>query len=220
MSLIKTLKWGGMSWSQRKQNIKVKRRLLRGHFDEQAIRSAMRWYVWPDSTNADPAEHAEPAFSLGSPRESLRVVVDRFLQIGDSQRHLLLLAGSGIGKTAFLLNYFVDSASSDRNVALVHLGSPDADERVKAIDNQTDTILFLDAFDEDMKAITDHRKRTTVLASGRSGAYVGFAHGQVDADCRLCVGGDPVIRNRNQLWNDGYSDADGDRIGGALVNSY
>ena len=68
-----------------------------------------------------------------------------------------------MGKTSLLLSYYArnNNRRSGRkvNIALVHLGLSDADERIKAIPNRSTTCLFLDAFDEDTKAISDHRTR-------------------------------------------------------------
>jgi hypothetical protein len=46
---------------------------------------------------------------------------------------------------------------------VVPLGIPDADEYVAKIPDQQNTVIFLDAFDEDTKAIKDHRQRLLEL---------------------------------------------------------
>lgn len=91
-----------------------------------------------------------------------------FLEKRDSKRHLFILADSGTGKTSFLLNYFAFNLRRPRwqkrhNIALIHLGSPDCDERIQQIENPDETVLFLDALDEDVKAVKGHGDRIREL---------------------------------------------------------
>ncbi|MBC6951009.1 hypothetical protein DWB58_24030 [candidate division KSB1 bacterium] len=75
---------------------------------------------------------------------------------------MILLADSGMGKTSFLLNYYARHLRQRRkkfDLALVPLGIPDADARIKEIANKNNTVLFLDALDEDTLAIVDHVAR-------------------------------------------------------------
>lgn len=46
---------------------------------------------------------------------------------------------------------------------MVPLGIPDADERIKKIENKAKTSLFLDALDEDTRAMVDHIERIRLL---------------------------------------------------------
>ncbi|MDZ7289393.1 MAG: hypothetical protein ONB44_11190 [candidate division KSB1 bacterium] len=46
---------------------------------------------------------------------------------------------------------------------VIPLGIKDADERIKAVAAKSDTVLFLDALDEDTLAIVDHRQRVLDL---------------------------------------------------------
>lgn len=98
-------------------------------------------------------------------RESLNGVIDRFIENNSSYRHLLLLADSGMGKTSFFLNYYVRNQSKrkKRRIALVPLGIPNAVTYIREIEDKKSTVLFLDALDEDVKAIEDHKKRVSEL---------------------------------------------------------
>ena len=79
----------------------------------------------------------------------------------------MLLADSGTGKTSFVLNYYSHNARRPKrkrhNLALVPLGSNDADELIQNSVAPEDTVIFLDALDEDVKAIEDHHGRIIEL---------------------------------------------------------
>lgn len=138
-------------------------------FPKEVIERATQYYVEPDSMSVDPGGVTEEMRKVVGTRENLAASVDRYLKSGDDRRHLLLLADSGMGKTAFVLNYYARnqalSAKKRKRIAIVPLGIPDADERIKAIDDKRETILFLDAFDEDTLAIVDHKQRIVDLMS-------------------------------------------------------
>ena len=79
--------------------------------------------------------------------------------------HILILADSGMGKTSFLLNYYAynQKKRDSLRIALVPLGISNADEYIDKIENKNETVIFLDALDEDTKAIKDHRNRLSSL---------------------------------------------------------
>ncbi|HEX5757587.1 MAG TPA: hypothetical protein VF121_00175 [Thermoanaerobaculia bacterium] len=95
--------------------------------------------------------------------ERLFDVLGRFLDKDSRHRHLLILADSGMGKSSCLINYYVRNQRLPprrrRRIAVIPLGIPHADDLIRKIDEQGGTVLFLDAFDEDTKAIRDHRAR-------------------------------------------------------------
>jgi hypothetical protein len=101
--------------------------------------------------------------ALMATREDLFKKVDDFIANDISRRHLLVLADSGIGKTSFVLNYYAynDEKSKSRRhqIALVSLGGTSIEEIISQIPNKDDTVIFLDALDEDRKAISDHKER-------------------------------------------------------------
>ena len=72
-----------------------------------------------------------------------------------------------MGKTTLLLNLFAreqkKQAQERRRIALIPLNRNDAKEQIGKITNQRETILLLDAFDEDTSAIEDYKKRMDEL---------------------------------------------------------
>lgn len=140
---------------------------LGGRYDEATIEQSIRYYVRPKCSNLDPAQERELRHALFATREDLFGRIDYFLDHDDSQRHLLILADSGMGKTAFTINYLVHNYQRNRGkrkqIALVHLGVKDADDLISKMPDQEHTIIILDALDEDVKAISDHRTRVEDL---------------------------------------------------------
>jgi hypothetical protein len=64
---------------------------------------------------------------------------------------MILLADSGMGKTSAVLNYYAQNQRGRRDkrrrLAVVPLGNSNADEKIKNIEDQSNTSIFLDAFD-------------------------------------------------------------------------
>ena len=90
------------------------------------------------------------------------------------EKFFLVLADTGMGKTTLLLNYFAlycrRGRSRSLKIRIINLSYRSADELISQGGDQSNTILFLDAFDEDVKAIKDYRKRIKDLLD-RAGNY-------------------------------------------------
>ena len=146
----------------------LKDKLGLGPYNEATINNSTRYYIRPKCSNLDPASEEEPRLALIATRESLFNKVDDFLDKEGSKRHLIILADSGTGKTSFMLNYFAYNYKKKyprkrHNLALIPLGAKDSDELIEMIEDKSETAIFLDAFDEDVKAIHDHKGRMSEL---------------------------------------------------------
>ena len=125
-----------------------------------------KYYIEPDCQSVDPSG-LEDFRSIVLTRTPLFASMDRLLRSPGTTRFLIILADSGMGKTAFLLNYYARHRRRwgwnlpGIELKLVPLNQPDANETIKAVPeaDRKKTILFLDALDEDQQAIADHRKR-------------------------------------------------------------
>jgi len=142
-------------------------KLSRGAYDEETIKQSTKYYISPKCSNIDPAQEEEVRQALMATRESLFDKIDYFLDHDSSKRHLLILADSGTGKTSFVLNYYAYNLrrrqNKSQNLFLVPLGLKDADTQIGEYENKNETVIFLDALDEDTKAIEDHRTRIRYL---------------------------------------------------------
>jgi hypothetical protein len=154
-------------WLEHKNRFLLKEKFSRGPYDKATIEQSSRYYIKPKCSNIDPTQEKELRHALVATREDLFEKVDYFLDHDDSLRHLLILADSGMGKTSFVLNYYTHNATRPKKMrhrlALVPLGVKDADELIAAVPDQEYTVIFLDAFDEDVKAVADYNSRIRTL---------------------------------------------------------
>jgi len=131
-------------------------------FTPEVIQRSTRYYVHPDCSNVDPSREAEIR-NVVATTEKLFSVIGKFLATDSIYRHMIILADSGMGKTSALLNYYAENQqrrpSKRYQIALIPLGIPNADDRIASVQNKEETILFVDAFDEDTSAIVDHAER-------------------------------------------------------------
>jgi hypothetical protein len=129
-----------------------------------------RNYIQPDCQSIDPSG-LEDFRRIVPTRVPLFSAMDRILRSPGTERFLIVLADSGMGKTAFLLNYYAGHKRRwwwqlrGIELKLVPLNQPDAGNMIAAVPeaDRKRTVLFLDALDEDQKAITDHRQRLNEL---------------------------------------------------------
>lgn len=135
-------------------------------YTPEVIANSTRYYVPPNCSSVDPAQEAEMRQVIAT-KEKLFEVIDEHLAEASASRHLLLLADSGMGKSSFVLNYYARNQRLPKRkrqrLAVVPLGIPDAEEYIAKIEHARETVIFLDAFDEDTKAINDHRGRLRAL---------------------------------------------------------
>ena len=135
-------------------------------FDTETIKRATRCYIRPDCSNVDPNQEAEIRLAHMT-KEPLFANVDRFLAKDHYGRHLLVLADSGMGKTAFTLNYYVYNQRRPKRkrhrIVVVPLGVKDPEKLIDAVSSPQEVCLFLDALDEDQLAVIDHRERVRIL---------------------------------------------------------
>ena len=145
---------------------------LRPYFSASDVDRATRYYIPTKFQNVSPTADEEPGKShMASAKELLMpMFIDKvFKNKHADTKYYLILADAGMGKTTFLINLFLNyarnpvrnlSASNDnQTIRLFPLGSPDIWSDIKAIKNKRDTILLLDAFDEDIKAVDDYDAR-------------------------------------------------------------
>ncbi len=97
----------------------------------------------------------------------LTQVLDRFIDQNVRCRYFLLLADSGMGKTTFLLNYYLynnrRSKKKKQKIVLISLKIDDADQLIGSMPDQNNTILMLDGLDEDCRAFSNPHERVRQL---------------------------------------------------------
>jgi hypothetical protein len=83
-------------------------------YGKEVIENATRYYVQPNCSSVDPTHEAEMrhVVAVGG---KLFEAVDKYLAQGSPQRHLFLLADSGMGKSSFVLNYYARNQRRNRS---------------------------------------------------------------------------------------------------------
>lgn len=145
-------------------------------FTKEDFVSASRDWIEPDCGNVDPSNEGEHRNDV-TVREPVLRALDRELAAVHG-KHLLILADSGMGKTSLLLNFLLreenSSRRAERPVAIVPLGRADALDQIATIPRPADTVLLLDALDEDADAAADcdHRLDTLMKKAANFKAIV------------------------------------------------
>jgi formylglycine-generating enzyme required for sulfatase activity len=143
--------------------------LLKGPFDEDVIKRATSYFIEPKCQNLDPAGEEEIRYAPTSTKEPLFGILDRFIEMESPYKHVMILADSGTGKTTCVLNYYAQNERRKRNkyVTVIPLGRKDADDLLSKLKepeiNPKNTVIILDALDEDVLAIEDHYERVKKL---------------------------------------------------------
>jgi hypothetical protein len=152
-------------WTKRRERNLLTKRLGAEVYTPEEIFRATEHYIEPDCQNIDPAG-GEDFRQLHSVRQAAFKRLDQLLSGQPEHRHTLILADSGMGKTSLLLNYYARYSRKDSGryrLAIVPLGHSKADDFIKDIKDKPNTVIFLDAFDEDTRAIKDHHERLSDL---------------------------------------------------------
>jgi hypothetical protein len=143
---------------------------LENYYDYSEIRDYTNFYIQTNCQTDDPCESNEPlAFPIK--RRLLPLFLGDIFNIkkaNKSQRLYLILADSGMGKTAFMMNLFLSYKKriiTPYKIILFPLGHPLIDEAIVKIpeNEKKNSILLLDGFDEDYQALSDYKIRMKKL---------------------------------------------------------
>ncbi|PYS98394.1 MAG: hypothetical protein DMF63_16040 [Acidobacteria bacterium] len=165
--LIKAYKWFVIKRRQSVLNAN-----LSPYISKSDVDKATRFYIPTKYQNVSPSADDEPGKShIASAKAKLLPLFlnEVFKDKADTSKYYLILADSGMGKTTFLINLFMRHTVRrlwnllhdfpSPGVRLFPLGAPDIWEAIDQIENKQETILLLDAFDEDVNAVEDHEGR-------------------------------------------------------------
>ena len=128
----------------------------------------------PDDT-LDPIENK----NIAQPADLLDFYLKNVLVPNNSSKFLYcVLAGSGMGKTTFSVNLLIDyinlhtEKTLTYDIQLLNLSSDTVIKDIEKIQNQTNTILILDALDENTEAVTDFKRFISKLEEAIKNFYV------------------------------------------------
>lgn len=142
-------------------------------YSPQEIFRATRYYIESHCQSIDPsgAEEFRQTFAT---RESAFNALDHLLLGRSEHRHTLILADAGMGKSSLLINYYARhirnrNRSRQFSITLLPLGISNVQEQIAKVPNRENTVVFLDALDEDTLAIFDHKGRLAELLQWTAG---------------------------------------------------
>lgn len=141
---------------------------LLAYYTKYEIRRALKYYVPTHCQNVAPTleNNPENQFAFVTQQPLIPFFINR--NIKDSMyrdKFYIILAEAGMGKTTFMLNLYTKYTEklqgTNYQIKIFPLSFPNAMEQVEKIpqEERPNTILLLDAFDEDNEAIKAHQKR-------------------------------------------------------------
>jgi formylglycine-generating enzyme required for sulfatase activity len=140
---------------------------LAPYFDYQKVKASRELFIPTQFQNQSPTLEEEPGFShrfVSKNRLIPFFMKTAFDEKKESDKFYLLLGDSGMGKTTFMINLYVQYTSffnfgRKHQIRLYPFGDARILEQIKNIkaEEVPNTILLLDAFDEDKKLIPPAR---------------------------------------------------------------
>ena len=156
-------------WTEHKSKRLFREKMSKGNFDDFALSQALRFYIRPNCLDIDPTKSIRMGESnVSAHQEDLFEKVDKFITKKNmSHRHLIILSDTGMGKTSFLLNYYLNNLRRSRikrhDIVLMSLGTKGVDEFILQIPDKNNKVIFLDAYDEDFQASQNQQQRMIEL---------------------------------------------------------
>ena len=157
-----------VAWRRKR---KVSRYTSSTSLDDREIVESLQSYIRPECMDVDPANKLELRDALALERRDLIKEVDNFLK-RRNPKHLFVFADCGMGKTSFLINYFYRRKTGSPfkkspDIALVYLSKSNSLDEIERIpyDKRKETVLLLDALDEDPFIFGDVKKRIEKILS-------------------------------------------------------
>jgi hypothetical protein len=173
----------GVWWYRRRRQYRL-RKDLHPYFSAADIRKATQHYVPTHFQSNPPSQHHEliQSHKVTARQKLIPFFLNHaFRGDQDEQRFYIVLAGSGMGKTTFMLNLYLaylqrkQLGRASFHVRLMPLGYPDLLKRIEQIQDQANTILLLDGLDEDTQAIRNYKRRLErMLSKVKDFRYVVF----------------------------------------------
>ena len=144
---------------------------LHPYFSKLEVKNATLNFVNTRFQNVPPSQDEEPGrtYIAAAQQELIPLLINKAFDAScDDEKYYIILADSGMGKTTFMINLYLKYKFAFRwpwtnrfNIRLFPLGDPKSLPDIRSIDKEErrNTILLLDAFDEDNKAVEDYQAR-------------------------------------------------------------
>lgn len=101
--------------------LRIEKDMLISSFQNEEMVDAQKDYIVPYCSNIDPSNQDDLRITVGV-KELIFSALWNEIESTAGQRHILVLADSGMGKTTFLLNLFAnEQEKKEKNVEESHL---------------------------------------------------------------------------------------------------
>lgn len=138
---------------------------LHPFFTPSDVRNATNFYISTKYQNVSPSEDEEPGrrYIASAKNEMMSLFLKNIFPFGkNDNKYYLILADSGMGKTTFLINLYIKYKNKFHpffklkpySIKLIPIWHLSAMEYIDKISDPENTILLLDAFDENISAQT------------------------------------------------------------------
>jgi hypothetical protein len=152
----------GWVLARRLNKLYIRKSIIPGVRIPEDFENSSRYFIPPMCQDVDPFAE-EDYRAVRAVKQPLFEVLDEALRHTGHNKHIILLADSGMGKTTALLNYCLRHyrrlRRRDFNLKFVPLSDHKADSLIDSIEDKGNTVLVLDALDEDERAVSDHAQR-------------------------------------------------------------
>lgn len=126
---------------------------------KEKINEATKNYITPDFSKNDPGHYDEPSEIEGRKRNIIKYI-DSIVEGRIRSTRIFVLGDSGMGKTSLLYNiyFYYLRKLKKRRCRLVELGTSNSFDEIKKINEPENTVLLLDALDENVEMYTNMEK--------------------------------------------------------------
>ena len=170
----KTIDW--VMWLILWRNQRILNKDLHPYYSHSDVERTTRYYVPVKYQNVAPSEDEElgSRYIASAKNKLIPLLLNKAFKSGkDDNKYYLILADSGMGKTTFMINLYIAYKNAWRspfappryNIKLLPLGYPNIQEDIEELKDKENTILLLDAFDEDLEAVKDYKTRLNLILS-------------------------------------------------------
>ncbi|WP_298511543.1 hypothetical protein [uncultured Kordia sp.] len=162
--ILKLVKW---------RNKRLLNKNLKPYFTPLDVEKYTKYYITQYYQGTSPANEEEPnPRHISIPRQKIiTLFTNEVFKQKSANKYFIVLAGAGMGKTAFMINLYLKHLNGFKNpftkqklaIKLFPLGAKDILKKVELVPDKNNTILLLDALDEDTEALKDYEKRISTI---------------------------------------------------------
>ena len=158
------------------RNQRILNQDLAPYYSQSDVYRATRYYISTRYQNVAPSADVElgSKYIAAAKEKLIPLFLNKaFKNDEDDNKFYMIFADSGMGKTTFLVNLYINYKNRWKNplnahqfeIKLFPLGYPNVLEDIEKVKDKQNTIILLDALDEDIEAVKDYKKRLNLILS-------------------------------------------------------